>query len=108
MAFLQFADATLLSKFISLSQFESMPGKIAIRLAKNLEVDLAIELFGKLTKRSIQHSVLRILIPKITDSAMANLLVQTCERIGFDDTLLQIEMTSLLPENLLHHLENDR
>lgn len=46
--FVQIADRALLSKFVSFARCDTIPEKIALRLARNLDVDLAVGFFGKL------------------------------------------------------------
>ena len=73
--FVQIADRALLSKFVSLARCDTISEKIALRLARNLDVDLAASFLGKLAWSTTQHAVLRVLLPRITQSSQLDSLV---------------------------------
>ena len=48
--FIRIADQELLSVFVRLARFDSINDKVALRLVKGLDVDLAIDFFTKVSK----------------------------------------------------------
>ena len=48
--FIRIADQALLSVFVRLALFENIHEKVALRLVKSLDVDLAIDFFTKVSK----------------------------------------------------------